>query len=82
MYSMTQSQVFLTIGRGACASWSTCIPLLQSTVLQEVWAKLYQLAYAHPDDGTPTASLKCRILPSLKPGAEMVFLMDLMSPGK
>ena len=38
-----------------------CISLLQTTALQEVWAKLHQLASEHPDKDAPMASFNRRI---------------------
>lgn len=56
--------------------------LLQSTVLREVWGKLYQLACDANMGTNCVSALHRRILTSLKPGQEMVFLLDLERQGK
>ena len=60
--------------------------MLQSTVLREVWGKLYHQALqasTGADDKTPTSSLNRRILSSVKPDHDgmMVFVLDLTNPG-
>lgn len=58
---------------------------LQSTVLKEVWTRLYQLAHeaGNDEDSDPrVARLNKRILSSLRPDKTMVFVLDLMRSGK
>ena len=80
-YNMTQFKVWPVRAVVHVLAGHSCISLLQTTALQEVWAKLHQLASEHPDNDPPMASFNRRILSSLKPGAAMVFLTDLMHPG-
>ncbi|KAL3156272.1 hypothetical protein ABBQ32_012545 [Trebouxia sp. C0010 RCD-2024] len=53
----------------------------KSTVLKEVWTRLYQLAHeaGNDEDSDPrVARLNKRILSSLRPDKTMVFVLDLM----
>ncbi len=66
-------------------SWQCKCCSLQSTVLREVWTRLYQLAHeaSNDEDSDPgVACLNKRILSSLKPDKTMVFVLDLMRSGR
>lgn len=60
---------------------SVCL-LLQTTALREVWGKLYQLACDTNEGTDNVAAVNRRILTSLKPNDELVFLVDLTDSGK
>lgn len=65
-------------------SWD-CECSLQSTVLKEVWTRLYQLAHeaSNDEESDPrVAGLNKRILSSLTPHKTMVFVLDLMRSGR
>ena len=66
-------------------SWEHEHCSLQSTMLREVWTRLYQLAHDASNDEDSDSQLAClnkRILSSLKPDKTMVFVLDLMRPGR
>ncbi|KAL8794088.1 MAG: hypothetical protein Q9182_007636 [Xanthomendoza sp. 2 TL-2023] len=54
----------------------------KSTVLREVWGKLYKLASDANEDTDYVSALNRRILTSLKPEQELAFVLDLTDPGK
>ena len=58
---------------------------LQSTVLTEVWTRLYQLAHEASNDEDSDPAVVClnkRILSSLQPDKTMVFVLDLLKSGR
>ena len=79
---LTLSLLVLTVGHCVCKLDQSMCLRLQSTVLREVWGKLYKLASDANGNTDYVSALNRRILTSLKPEQELAFVLDLTDPGK